>query len=336
MTLTYPNQYGQPQPAYPGPAAVGHPGPPQAPAYAPGQQFVQPTPATAPVPTPPGLGFQDPARQVGSGNPAPRHLVGRTIVMVPKRVDENAKYDNQSRPTAYVDLYVIDGGQIIYGDSEDRTNPRPPTHSVDTPCFFPNAMIGNDAFVNEIRSKLGPGGVPTGLSVGVVVKPSGKRYYAMTRCETDENNRDRPDGAQRRAAAQDVYMRHQAGEWTPPVPTPLGQMAPPAAPPVNYAQQGQAPYQGAAYAPQPQAAPQGWNAPESHAYGAYGPPQSAPPAPVGIPPAPGWENNPAWGQFTPEQQASIWQQSTQSASGAPASSVTAPPPAPVGQAGPGW
>jgi hypothetical protein len=326
--LTYPNQQ------YPGPQAVGHAAPqaysgapagygyPQPVQMAPGQQFVQPQMQQGQAPAVPGLAFQDPSRGVGSGTPAPRHLLGRTIIMVPKRVDENAKYDGQSRPNAYVDLYVIDGGPITYGDSEDKANPRPPTHTVATPCFFPNVMIGNDAFVSEVRSKLGPNGQPTGLSVGVVVKPQGKRYYAMTPCSTDENRNDRPDGDARRQAAQDIYMRHQSGEWTPPVPTPLGQVAPPQAPQVNYSQPPQA--QQFNYAPQ--SAPpvqQGWPVTDAAQQQA---PQGVPGS---MPPAPGWEANPAWLQFTQEQQMSIWQSVGQPA-------AASAPQQPATPAGPGW
>lgn len=286
--MTYPNQYQQ-TPGYPQPAQM-HPG----------QQFAQPTSVAQPAV--PALGFQDPSRGAGAGNPGPRHLIGRTIVMVPKRIDKDSKYDGQARPTAYADLYVIDGGPITYGDSEDKASPRPPTHVIETPAFFPNAMIGNQAFVTEIESKLGPNGQPTGLSVGVVVKPDGKRYYAMTPCATDERGNDRPDGAARRAAAQDIYMRKQSGEWIPPLPVPLGQAAPPVQPgTVSYAQPPQQP-QYAQYAPQ--------SAPPVQMQ-----PQGAP-AP-GMPPPPGWEGNPAWGQFTTEQQLSIWQQSSGPAAAAP-------------------
>jgi hypothetical protein len=365
--LTYPNQYQQPGPGYPGPYAVGQPAPqahpgapvgyPQPIQMAPGQQFAQPQMAPGVTPAVPGLGFQDPSRGVGGSSPAVRHLLNRTVVMVPKRVDQSSKYDGQVRPTAYVDLYVIDGGPLTFGDSEDRVNPRPPTHTVETPAFFPNAMIGNQAIVSEIESKIDPSGRPTGISVGVVVKPEGKRYYALTPCATDEKRNDRPDGAQRRAAAESVYMRHQSGDWTPPVPVPLGQAPTPQAPTMNYGQHpaNQDGYYGPAgpvqYGPPAgygqafqqstpvQQVAQGWPATDAQQQSA--PPVQGTPLVHGalgtMPPAPGWEGNPAWSQFTQEAQMSIWQQVNAAGAGQP-SGAGAPAAAPHQSTagGPGW
>jgi hypothetical protein len=365
--LTYPNQYQQPGPGYPGPYAVGQQAP-QAYSGAPVQQFAQPQAAPA---APPSLGFQDPSRGVGGSSPAVRHLINRTVVMVPKRVDQSSKYDGQVRPTAYVDLYVIDGGPLTFGDSEDRVNPRPPTHTVETPAFFPNAMIGNQAIVSEIESKIDPSGRPTGISVGVVVKPEGKRYYALTPCATDEKRNDRPDGAQRRAAAESVYMRHQSGDWTPPVPVPLGQAPTPQAPTMSYGpplgvltNHGQPEFTYANPNPQWAAGPGGLYPAGDPRYAQQAAQQSAPPVqqvaqgwpatdaqqqsapPVQgtplvhgalgtMPPAPGWEANPAWMQFTQEAQMSIWQQVNAAGAGQP-SGAGAPAAAPQSAGGPGW
>jgi hypothetical protein len=323
---------------------------PQAPVNAPVNQ-----PVNVPMPTPVTLGFQDPSRGGGVA-PAARHLMGRTVMLIPKSVDESATYgaEKQSRPTAYFDLYVVDGGEIVYGDSEERGATRPPTHKCQTPAFFPYAMSGNVAIVNEIKSKLGPDGQATGIALGVMDQsPNGRHPYVLTKCEIDARGQDRPDGQARRDNAQKLYFAHTSGGWTPPVPVPLAQAAPPAGQGVvNYQQP---PQQYANYAPpQPAMAPQyAQQAPQAAPLTASYP--TAPPAQAGqqYPPAPGWEGNPAWSQFAPEQQAQIWAQVQQSnaqqsappaathapnGQSAPANAGQGQPPATAGPmpAGPGW
>jgi hypothetical protein len=322
---------------------------PQAPVNAPVNQ-----PVNVSMPTPVTLGFQDPSRGGGVA-PAARHLMGRTVMLIPKSVDESATYgaEKQSRPTAYFDLYVVDGGEIVYGDSEERGATRPPTHKCQTPAFFPYAMSGNVAIVNEIKSKLGPDGQPTGIALGVMDQsPNGRHPYVLTKCEVDARGQDRPDGQARRDNAQKLYFAHTSGGWTPPVPVPLAQAAPPAGQGVvNYQQAPQQTYgptnQQAGYTP-------GQYAQQAPQQAGYAPGAVAPnPAFVApgqqYPPAPGWEGNPAWSQFAPEQQAQIWaqvqqsnaQQSAPSApigQSAPANAGQGQPPATAGPtpAGPGW
>jgi hypothetical protein len=335
--LTYPQQYGQPQQGYPYPAPQQLPPNPSAFPAGAAPQFVNPgeTPAPAPAPS---LGFQDPSGG-GGASPAARHLEGRTIIIRPRRVDENSSYQGQSRPTAYLDLYVIDGGPLVFGDSEDRANPRPPTHRVETPAYFENVMIGNTAFVSEVRSKLGPDGRPTGLALGVVQRGTrGQRPYMITTCAKDLDGNVRPDGEQRKALAQQVYQAHEQGAWQPPKAVPLAaavQQQPYAQ--VNYAQAA-TPQQAAAMASQHL---------DQMVNAQYGPPQQAawpaPAAAPGLPPAPGWDPM-QWGQFTPEQQQAIWAQASASATPASAPPVTGPavpPAAPATppqaqQGGPGW
>lgn len=310
----------------------------------PQQQSAPPAPQSAVE-----LGFSDPSG--GVANPTARHLDGRTIVIVPKRVDEQAKYQGQDRPTAYFDLYVVDGPPIMYGDSEDRANPRPFTHTITAPAYFGDAMSGNVLFVNEVRSKLDAAGRPTGMALGVVQRGTrGNKPWLLTRCEKDVDGNDRADGEARRQAAQRLVFAHRSGEWQPPRATPLAQAQAPAVAPVQYgpapgtpyghqpmAQQVPQPngtYPGASYTPQPVA---------------VAPTSAVPAPPTGYPPAPGWENNPAWNSFTQEQQSQIWtqvqaaaaaQSNQQQSATAPAASQAAPPtqaqPMPPVSNGPGW
>ena len=328
--------------AYPQPGQM--PQTPQfPPSYAPNPNMPQTQATYAPPVSQPApamdLGFGDPSG--GVTNPTARHLVGRTVVMIPKRVDENAKYNDQPRPTAYFDLYVVDGGPLMYGDSEDRANPRPFTHTIETPAFFADAMSGNVMFVNEVRSKLDSAGRPTAMALGVVQQGTrGRKPYMLTRCGKDVDGNERPDGQQRADAAQKLVFEHRSGEWTPPRATPLAQAQAPQVPQVQYG--GRMP-DGTAYAGYPPGQP----AP-TYAQPAQAAQTSAVPAPpTGYPPAPGWENNPLWGIFTPDQQSQIWQQVNAAAQanqqgavgGVPASAGPAPSPQPATPAagsGPGW
>lgn len=310
---------------------------PQTPQFPP--QYA-PNPATFTPQAPPApqsaleLGFSDPSG--GVANPTARHLLGRTIVIVPKRVDDAALYQGQPRPTAYFDLYVVDGGPLLYGDSEDRANPRPFTHTIETPAYFPDAQAGNVLFVNEVKSKLDPSGRPTGMALGVVQQGTrGNKPFLLTRCEKDVDGNERADGEARRQAAQKLVFAHRSGEWQPPRATPLAQAQAPAVPQVQY---GPAP--GTSYGQQPmvQQIPQPQFAQVAPGVQANVTPVSAVPAPpTGYPPAPGWENNPAWGNFTPDQQSQIWQQVQQANQQQSVAPVNAAPA--TGQAnprGPGW
>lgn len=340
IILTYPQQYA-PQQGYPyAPPQQMPPNPSPYPAGA-APQFTDPGQVPQPAPAP-ALGFQDPTGGVLA--PSARHLEGRTIIIRPRRVDESTKYQGQERPTAYLDLYVIDGGPMIFGDSEDRANPRPPTHRIETPAYFENIMIGNTAFVQECRAKLGPDGRPTGLALGVVQRGTrGQRPWMITRCEKDLDGNERPDAAQRKALAQSIYSRHNGAEqpaWVPPKAVPLAAAIGSGALQVNYAQAA-TPMQAAQMASQhlDQMVNQQYGPPQQQGWPTHPAPAPQPAASSGIPPAPGWAPE-QWAQFNPEQQQQIWQ-SVNAGGSAPAS---APPAASQGQpvatppppAGPGW
>jgi hypothetical protein len=381
--LTYPNQ-GYQGPVHIDPRFAQYPptqAPPQQPQHQQGYAAAQGAQQYVNQQQPPGWQGQAPAPQQSAGSyvddlevtdpsrsggasPSARHLDGRTILIIPKRVDETSTYGGQSRPTAYMDLYVLDGGPMPYGDSEDHdpAKKRPPTHVIDTPAFFSDVMIGNTAFAGEVRSKLGPDGRPTSASACIVVRgQKGNRPWMLTRCEKDLDGNERPDGVARREAVTALMRAHRAGQWTPPVPQLIANTAPPAGqgivqygPPQQqqYAQQAyapQAPQQqayafeaGAQYGGPPPAA---YQQPQQYAQQAQGwpmtdaqqaAPVSAPVQQQGMPPAPGWD--PAqWANFTAEQQGQIWAQvrGTQQA-GSPGVAGAQQGGAPQAPAGPGW
>jgi hypothetical protein len=322
-------QWGQ-QAAYGAQAYVNQQQPP-------GWQGQPAAPPEAPPQAPPNASFDQDALNfadpTGGGGLSPnvRHWVGRTVILIPRRVDETAQYEGQSRPTAYFDLYICDGGPLPLGDSEARNAPRPPTHTVSAPAFYENAMAGNTGIVSEVRERIGKDGRPTALILGVCEQGTkGNRPFLLTKCAKKLDGQDRPDGAAREKNARDLYAAHRQGQWTPPKPTPLAQAGAPAGQGVvNYANAA-SPQQAAQWASanldsvvQSQYGPgpsQAFGPPPAQQ---YAPAQSAPP--VGMPPPPGWD--PAqWSQFPPEQQQAIWAQM--------AAGQTAPAGAPT--SGPGW
>lgn len=278
--------YAQPPQQQPWPANYQ-----QQPAQAPGgwpQAAPAPQPQQPPTPPAPPVNTNyqwddsntDPTRG-GGVSPAARELVGRTVIIAPKSIDESASYNGQSRPTAIVDLYVIDGGPLQYGSSQDPMKPRPATHVVETPAFFPGAMMGQSEIVKEIRTKLGKG-----LIVGIVGK--GTRAFMIQRCDSVDN------GEQRKAMAKQVWDAHHANTWTPPTPQPL-EMAPAGYGVVNYGQP-------------PQGQPQQWGAPVQQPAYPQPVPASAqqwlPPTPPAVPMPPGYDAV-QWASFTPDQQQGI-------------------------------
>jgi hypothetical protein len=314
--------------------------------------------------------FADP-RAGGGGELAPRvrHMVGRTVIIEPLRVDENAKGmpdangQATSRPAAYANVTVVDGGPIQFGDEiKSGRQIRPNTHVVNAPYRIMNMMISNTWIVNAIRDALPPLG--NGLLLGVIEEgQQGNRPFLLTKCETTVNGQDRPDGAQRREAARQLWQQIKAGQFTnPPIAllqpvagSAYGQQAP-----AQYAPQGyqQAPQmygptpQQAGYVPA-QYAPQGYQqqsiAPNTASMVNAAAPVSAPAAaqqqaPAGLPAGfdvtqvpPGWDAG-AWQGFAanPQQAAAIWTnviaQNPAILNQAPAALQGQPMPA----AGPGW
>jgi hypothetical protein len=305
-------QYGAPQgtpwmpPAYGGaPAPVAQQQSTQAPQY--GGQM---PPTTAPP-----LGESS---RTGGGPkaPAPRHLVNRTIILEPIRIDETTMQKDDktgemvSRPTAYYNLTVVDGGPLQYGDNQSR-DPRQAhgmTMETQIPARFLNVSSDRFGIVNEVRDCMARGDM---ASVGVLVQGTrGNFPFLMTKCGKDLDGNERPDGAQRFEAATAVWNQVFSKTFQNPEPRSLV-AAPPVQPPqVQYQPAAPAGYAQQQYAqtgtvPTPYgAAPAGQLHPEYVAAAtqpAYSPQQYAAPAP-----------QPAYGQplngygtpsgYQPEQQ----------------------------------
>jgi hypothetical protein len=264
--VTYP-QY-QPPAAQP----QGYPSQSYAPAYppAPPMQYPPQQPAAAPT----GQALTPPVPVLGQGGggggaaaPKPRHLLGRTIIVEPIRVDETAMDTSVNppvnRPEAYFNLTVVDGGPVRYGDSQDRDvfKQRPNTHEIDTPCRFVNVNDRSQQFVKAVREALAAGEAGR---VGVVEQGTkGNRPYMIQKCSTDVLGNARPDGDARYAAAMEIFGKIWHDKHAPTSaprqfvnPEPRSLVAPPAAAPpqVAYGAPQQVPYPGAVpqgYVPTP-------------------------------------------------------------------------------------
>lgn len=345
-----PNYGGYPNPAHIDPRYAAQYGPQfQQPQYAPQPQQVQqygqpvPTPQQAVAANLPAGDFADPRAGSGEVQPRIRHLLGRTVIIEPIRIDENAKGLPQKdgtvpiNPCAYANVTVVDGGPITYGNELNGSREtKPNDRQVAAPYRILNMMIGNTWIVNAIRDALPPLG--NGLLLGVLEEGTqGNRPFLLTKCETTVTGQDRPDGAQRREAARQLWAQIKAAAFTNAAPVLLQPVA------------------GSAYATQPgypaavhmpptdqqwvnqQMATAGAPAPYPYAQ-AQQQYATAPMVPVGLPPGfdvtqvpPGWDAG-AWAGFAanPAQAAAIW---TNILANAPQG-----PLAPQGQvgAGPGW
>jgi hypothetical protein len=199
--------------------------------------------------TPPPLGQS--ARTGGDGPkaPAPRHLVGRTVIFEPIRIDETTTQKNDKtgeievRPTAYYHLTVVDGGPLQYGDNQSR-NPKEAhglTFEVQTPARFTNVSSDRFGIVNEVRDAMARGDM---ASVGVIQQGTrGNFPFLVTKPGRDLDGNDRPDGAQRFEAATLVWNQIFSKTFQTPEPRSLV-AAPSSTPPqVQYQPQPAAPVQ---------------------------------------------------------------------------------------------
>lgn len=142
----------------------------------------------------------------------PRHLEGRVVVYIPKRVDNNAKGIDgsaKSTPNIHGDLLVIDGpSPLLFGDklASGGAIERPCTHSVTVPAFFANVIVGEQEVSKALARAVPPMG--NGLMVGVIVRGTkGNRPYLLQTLENDDP---------RRAFARQVYEAWRNKQWTPP------------------------------------------------------------------------------------------------------------------------
>lgn len=309
--MTYPQYQPPAQPTYGAPAAPatyppgpsvqsGHGVPPSpygAP-YGPGYQ-PQSAPPAAPQPPSQGQAIAPPMPQLRDGGstggqvaPKARHLLDRTIIVEPVRMQrtKNPEAGNAEVDEAVFHLTVVDGGPLQYGDNQSRDpqKQRPNTHEIDTPCRFTNVTDIGYGFVTAVRDALDAGEPGR---VGVVQRGTkGNFPYLITKCGVDVHSNERPDGQARYNAAMDLFGKiwhdKHAGPNAPKQfvsPEPRSLVAPPpahaAAPAVNYGAPAAAPAQPAynPYPTQPQYAADPQPGPGAPGYG-YTPPQSASPA----------------------------------------------------------
>lgn len=241
--------------------------------YAPApQQYAPPAPqGYAPAPNVGGQPIAPPAPPVptlrdggggGAASPKMRHLVGRTIVVVPQRVDDTkTNKEGKPQPEAYFDLIVVDGGPMRYGDNQedDPAKQRPNTHEIDTPCVFHNTSDYGFGFVQAVRDALAAGEPGR---VGVVERSTqGRKPYLITKTGTTYAGAERPDGQARFDAAMHYFGLYWQDKHAPvgtprqfvnPEPRSLVAPAPQgyAQPAVNYGAPAQPPAQPYGFAAQ--------------------------------------------------------------------------------------
>jgi len=224
--VTYPQQqpqYGAPQGTPWMPPQYGGAPAPQQPAQPP--QFGGQMPPTAA----PKLGESGKGGG-GAQAPAPRHLIGRTVIIEPIRIDETTMADGKGpngenikvpRPTAYYNLTVVDGGPLQFGDNKDHdiSKQHGMTMEISTPCRFTNVQSDRFGIVNEVRDTMARGEM---ASVGVIQQGTkGNRPFLMTKCGRDLDGNERPDGAQRFEAATQVWNAVFAKTFVSPEPRSL-------------------------------------------------------------------------------------------------------------------
>lgn len=273
--MTYPQQqYPQPPTGYgfgqPGQYPVGPPNPqvqpssqqqyygapqgtpwmPQqyggAPAGTPPQAAPQPLGGQGMPTSPPPLGQSARTGEGGPKSPQPRHLIGRTVIFEPVRIDETTMVTKKNEhgqdvkvpaPTAHYHLTVVDGGPLQYGDNRDHdvSKQHGMTFEIQTPCRFLNVQSDRFGIVNEVRDAMARGDA---ASVGVIVQGTrGNRPFLVTKVARDLDGNERPDGDQRFQAATMIWNQIFSKTFTSPEPRSLVVAPPVAPPPVQYAQQ---------------------------------------------------------------------------------------------------
>lgn len=243
----------------------------------------------------------------------PRHLVGRVVVYIPKRADNNAKgMDGNAKktPNIHGDLLVIDGpSPLLFGDKLKQGGivERPNTHSVTVPAFFPDVIVGEQEVSKALARAVPPMG--NGLMVGVIVRGTqGNNPYLLQTLESDDP---------RRAFARQVYEAWRNKTWTPPefveiAPAP-GSMAQPPQTPGAAPQQWSQPQgmggqvqqwgpQQPASAP-PMANPGQWTQPQG--FGQQQPVQQAPQQTDALPVAPNWDPG-QWAALPEVNKRQVW------------------------------
>lgn len=227
----YAPQYPMPPQGYPSPIPAQ-------------QQPAGPVGGQMPPTAAPALGE---STRTGGGPkaPAPRHLVGRTVIFEPIRIDETTRQKNDKtgemelRPTAYYNLTIVDGGPLQYGDNQGRKPGEAHGMTMETqvPARFTNVSSDRFGIVNEVRDCMARGDM---VSVGVIQQGTRGNYpFLVTKCAKDLDGNERPDGAQRFEAATAVWNAIFAKTFQSPEPRSL--VAPPPVQPQQVAYQPTAP-----------------------------------------------------------------------------------------------
>lgn len=258
----------QQQPQYGAPQGTPWMPPQYGGAPAPGPQQQAPVGGQGLPTTPPPLGQSARTGEGGPKAPAPRHLIGRTVIFEPVGIDENATVEvfNQAtrqtetvvRPKATYHLTVVDGGPLQYGDNKSQKIDEQHGFTLETqvPARFLNCQSDRWGIVQEIRDALARGDM---ASVGVIVQGTkstkGSPPFLVTKVHKDLDGNDRPDGDQRYQAATQAWNAIFSKTFTSPEPRSL--VAPPVAtpPPVQYQPQPYQPTAPAGYAQQQFAQP---------------------------------------------------------------------------------
>lgn len=219
--------------------------------------------------------FQDP-RTIGEPGPSMSELNGRTIAVVVKTYDPTATYQApgdkdgpKSRPSVFGDLYVFNGGPLNYGGSDSQTDPKPPTHTVQTPAVFRGRYFAGVNVVSALRDAApiildanggqakGPGN--GGPVIGLVERSTfGGKPWNLTKL--DPSNAERGHlFLQLRQQAGQIWGAMAAGSFTMATHADNGVPIPGVGAPVA----GANPYAQQAPAAVPMQAPQGYGAPQA-------------------------------------------------------------------------
>ena len=226
-----PPGYGYPQQGYQGPGpAQGYPAP---------NGYGQPAAAPQDLPQVTGV---DPLSS-GGKSPKPRNLIGRTCAIVVHTAGSQ-EYKGAMRANIKADLYVLDGGPVTYGDTEEPVGPA--THQSDTPAFFPGVLMSG--IVAEDCGPYAGTGQPVIGRFQRGTTNARAQLFVPLGAALDEQ---KEVAAQKRAEIINLIARHRAPDghpqkWTSPTPVELAkgpaiapqgypQQPPPAGPPVNYA-----------------------------------------------------------------------------------------------------
>lgn len=237
----YAPQYPMPPQGYPSPIPAQ-------------QQPTGPVGGQAMPTTAPALGQS--ARTGGDGPkaPAPRHLIGRTVIFEPIRIDEDrmVKDDKtgemKKQPMATYHLTIVDGGPLQYADNKSNNPKEQHGYTMETqvPARFTNVQSDRFGIVNEVRDAMARGDM---ASVGVIQQGTRGNYpFLVTKTGRDLDGNDRPDGAERFERATLVWNDIFAKRFQSPEPRSLVAAPAQQPPQVQYQPQPAAPVQQPTYA----------------------------------------------------------------------------------------